>query len=71
MATEQKPILKEAFFEYQRTDSQFPERYPLQTDISVIGLGGCLRIYDACELLFLLFLFFLFDCFRNILKLRQ
>ena len=32
-----------SFFEYQRTDRQFPGRYPLQTDISALGLGGCFR----------------------------
>ena len=33
------------FFKYHRTDRQFPGRYPLRTDISETGLGGCFRNY--------------------------
>ena len=37
-------IFQEAFFEYQRTDMQFPGRYrPLRADFPEIGLGGCFR----------------------------
>ena len=32
-STEQITIFQEAFFEYQRTDRQFPGRYLLRTDI--------------------------------------
>ena len=46
IATKQITIFQEAFFEFQRTDRQFPGRYPLlRTDISAIGLCGCFRQY--------------------------
>ena len=61
LATEQITIFQKAFFEYQRTDRQFPGRYPLRTDISSIALGGCFRWFFLSCIVFILCCFFVIE----------